>query len=229
MAEYHFARTGKETRHFAEKLAALVGLFLFLVVPQFAQAKYIITTTEGEFTAECYWIKQGRVHFCDGYETVALKDLKSIEAREEGELSSQMHREALTRFRRYTIWLHTKDSEVLKSENELAELMQYIARLIDSGKRSPRFKDAKHVSADQLKLLEQRANALQQLWADLRVPDKSLLVLGETKRLEHSALNLSIGEGKRFLKTGDPTHYAYFREHARQAADFHARFEDYFP
>ncbi|MBN1636449.1 MAG: hypothetical protein JW920_08040 [Deltaproteobacteria bacterium] len=229
MAEYHFARTGKETRHFAEKLAALVGLFLFLVVPQFAQAKYIIATTDGEFTAECYWIQQGSVHFCEGYKAIALKDLKSIEVREESELSSQMHREAITRFRRYTIWLHTKDCEVLKAENELAELMQYIARLIDSGKISPRFKDAKHVSATQLELLEQRVKALQQAWADLRVPDKSLLILRETKRLEHSALNLSIGEAKRFLKTGDPTHYAYFREHARQAGDFHKKFEDYFP
>lgn len=205
----------------------IVIAFGVLIPPGHAFSEYIITTEHGKVSAQTYWIVRDRLYLKDkgNLTSISLREMKSIEGGAFNDSERDLHKKALFRFSVQLKDLMDTEILLLKIDSKNTELLGRIRELKVCGRCGSEFKKAKKRAGKQLDFVEKEVMALKQRWEDITLPDKSLVILRDTKVLRLSSLVLHIRDSKRFIKSGDPIDMAYSTEHLRQSSIFEQRFQ----
>jgi hypothetical protein len=199
-------------------------LLVWLIVPASAKAEYRITYKGKTIETPCYWIEKSRVHLCGGGEPLLLSEVSSITQGQFPALESEMHHDALRRFRTYVCWLLDREEDLIAEDSAFEEELNEfeLARATPSKKEELKALRKKYTQRSKTSM--EVISYLHRAWWGIRTPERSLVHLSEIKTLQMITWLQSLEERQRYFKTGDPTYRHYTLEHLRQAGAFQDSF-----
>jgi len=198
--------------------------FIFLAMPSLANAEYRITFKDKTIATSCYWIEKSRVHLCEGGEPLLLSEVSSITEGHFSPLESEMHRDALRRFRIYVSWLLDREAELLAEDSAYEEELNEFELVRTNPDRKGELKGLREEYSERIRTPMKGATYLHRAWSGMRVPERSLVQLCEIKTLQMITWRRSLEERQRYFKTNDPTYRDYTLEHMKQAGSFQESF-----
>jgi hypothetical protein len=135
-----------------------------------------------------------------------------------------MHADAERRFFAYLTWMTDKETELVNRSKDNLDVLEKIEDLRTSPHRKPEFYRLTKESLNEINRLKKEAKDLLRSWEKVRVPDRSLLILGEIESSQLLTVNMSLEERRIYLTTWDPTYLEYTYEHMEQALTFDSSF-----
>jgi hypothetical protein len=185
------------------------------------RAQYRIITTDAEVPVPCYWVHGSTLHVCGSDQVFDLSTVAAIERGEVDPLDAELHTEGLRRYFAHVAWLLDRERELLEKDWEITERLEGIPQ--DTMSRSERTQFCGEL-AGALEELRLEVLWLRRAWEDTRISEQRLVQPSRVKSLQFLAWTVALEDRLRYLKTFDPTHRDYAREHMRQADTFRDSF-----
>ena len=208
--------------HAAAVIVAVI--VLTAAAPRGASAGYRIALKDRTVETSCYWVERSLVHLCEGGAPLALSEVSGITPGSFSPLETELHRDALQRFRVHIAWLLDREEDLRDRNGASVDGLAELDRARSSPGNKKGFRDLKKRYAEELDGLLADVSSLDRAWRLMRIPERSLLPIQETKSLQMITWKLSLEERKRYIDTGDPTYREYTLEHMRQAGIFEDSF-----
>lgn len=210
-------------------LAAIItfGLFLSLVPAGPLRADYVITGNDGKVArAGSYFIQGDTLHVYEGTSSFNVYDITSVTAERLTPDEVKRYDTALKEFRKPVNDLLAREETVADAYGVLLE------KLIDppAGKKAGDLpsKEKKAIRKS-LEGLKGDTARLMEAWRQIMLPDFSLLLMRDIKKLELLSLESSIEQSLKYVGTGDPTCREYAKAYMSQALSFEKSFRENLP
>lgn len=185
------------------------------------RAQYRIITTDAEVPVPCYWVHGSTLHVCGSDQVFDLSTVAAIEREGLDPLEAELHTEGLRRYFAHVSWLLDREHALLEKDSKITERLEEIPRETMSRSERKKLDDGLSPALEELGLEVLR---LRQAWEDIRIPEQRLVQPSRVKSLQFLAWTVALEDRLRYLKTFDPTHRDYAREHMRQADTFRDSF-----
>jgi hypothetical protein len=206
------------------QLLTVVTFVVFFAMPTLVQAEYRITYKDKTIQTSCYWIERSRVHMCGEGEPLMLSDVSAITEGQFSPLESEMHLDAVGRFRTYVSWLLDREEDLLAKDSACEEELNEFELVRATPGKKDELKGLGKRYSEKINNPMEVVTYLQRAWSSMRLPERSLVQLSEIKTLQMIVWLQSLEERKRYFKTSDPTYRDYTLEHMKQAGDFQESF-----
>ncbi len=214
------------SRRFRDTAAAVTAgaIILILALPTDALSEYRIKTSGKTVVTKCYWIEGSWFYLFEDDKPIPLSEVSSIEEGSFTLLDQEMNRDAIKRFSVYLSWMIDRDTELMVQDRRNLDALAQIDALKASGQKLSERRSLAKSCLEEVNALRKAVKASQTSWSTVRIPDRSLVLLGEIKSLQMLAWRLSLDERRRYLTTWDPTYRDLALEHMKQTATFEASF-----
>ena len=223
MARSDHKVTSKGFRDTVAAVIAGASILLFLL-PADAFSEYRIIANGNEIITPCYWVRGSKVYFCEDNKSIELSLVSSIKEGTFSPLEIEMHKDAKRRFFTYLTWMTDKEADLKHKAKVNLEQLEAIEDLHPSRKGQSEVRKLTKKSLSEIMDLKKEANTLMRSWVSVRVPDRSLLILGEIQSSQILTIHMSLEERRFYLTTWDPTYLEYTYAHMEQALTFDQSF-----
>jgi hypothetical protein len=227
MARRNYKIARKGSRDTTAAIAAGLIILVFLI-PSEAFSGYRIIADGNPLTTQCYWVQGSHLFLSENPKPIPLSRISSITPESFTPLETDLHQDAERRFFTYLSWMMERGAALVDRARINLDLLETIEDQRASPKGQSEYRALAGKSLSEISDLKKETEALLKAWATVRIPDRSLAVLGEIKSSQLLTVLMSLEERRVYLTSWDPTYLEYTFEHMEQALTFDESFSRIF-